>query len=46
MIDAKAINGRTPSPFFPIAISSTPEIGEASLGMKGLKAIGAMEARI
>jgi hypothetical protein len=40
MIDAKAINGRAPTPYLPTAIPNTPKIDEVSLLMKGLKEIG------
>jgi hypothetical protein len=45
MINPKAIYGRAPSPFLPVAMLCTPQIGEASLRGEGLKKISAMKAR-
>jgi hypothetical protein len=45
MIDTKAIPGRAPSPFSPVAMPFAPQVDEASLPGKGLKKISAKEAR-
>ena len=44
MIDPKAIPGRAPRPFSPIAMPFAPQVDKASLSREGFKKITAKEA--